>query len=84
VEDSCEQENEPSGSIKCWEALAGCTISSFSTRAQLREFSKLNSFRVCLSIQKIMCLCVFVCSLYISISQHLYFDQILHYGRGPI
>jgi hypothetical protein len=37
VEDPCEHGDEPSGSIKCWE---GCTIGSFSRRAQLHKQAK--------------------------------------------
>jgi hypothetical protein len=33
----CENGNEPSGSKKYWEILSGCTIDSFSRRAQLHE-----------------------------------------------
>jgi hypothetical protein len=37
VEGSCENGNEPSGSIKFWEIVSGCTIGRFSRRAQLHE-----------------------------------------------
>jgi hypothetical protein len=34
---SCEQGEEPSGSIKCWEVLKSCTTGGFLRRAQLHE-----------------------------------------------
>jgi hypothetical protein len=37
VEGSCECGDETSGSIKRWEVLDGCTIDSFSRRAQFHE-----------------------------------------------
>jgi hypothetical protein len=37
VEGSCEHGIELSGSIKCRWVLEGCTIDSFSRRAQLRK-----------------------------------------------
>jgi hypothetical protein len=37
VEGSCEQGDELSGSIKCWEFLSSCKIGSFSRRAHVHE-----------------------------------------------
>jgi hypothetical protein len=36
MEGSCEQGNEPPGSLKCWE-LSNCAPSGFSIRAELHE-----------------------------------------------
>jgi hypothetical protein len=41
VECSCEQGNEPSGSVKCWEVLEYLHIGGFSRRAQLHLVSYL-------------------------------------------
>jgi hypothetical protein len=38
VEGSCERGDEPSGSYNAWKFLSGCTIGSFSGRAQLVSF----------------------------------------------
>jgi hypothetical protein len=37
VEGSCEHGDEPSGSINAGNFMSGCTIGSFSGRAQLRK-----------------------------------------------
>jgi hypothetical protein len=39
VESSCERGNEPSGSIKCWELLSGCTSCGLSGGTQLHRVS---------------------------------------------
>jgi hypothetical protein len=39
VESSCERGNEPSGSIKCWELLNGCTTCGLSSGTQLHRVS---------------------------------------------
>jgi hypothetical protein len=39
VESSCELGNEPSGSIKCWKLLNGCTTCGFSSGTQLHRVS---------------------------------------------
>jgi hypothetical protein len=39
VEGSCERGNEPSGLIKCWKFLSGCTIGGFLRRAQCHVVS---------------------------------------------
>jgi hypothetical protein len=41
VESSCEVDNEPSGSIKCWELLSGCTTCGLSSGTQLHRVSYL-------------------------------------------
>jgi hypothetical protein len=38
MEGSCERGNEHSGSIKRCKFLSGCTVGSFSRRAQLHEW----------------------------------------------
>jgi hypothetical protein len=37
VESSCELGNEPSGSMKCWELLSGCTSCGLSSGTQLHS-----------------------------------------------
>jgi hypothetical protein len=39
VESSCELDNEPSGSIKCWELPSGCTSFGLSSGTQLHRVS---------------------------------------------
>jgi hypothetical protein len=39
VEGSCENGNDPSGSINVGKFLSGCTTGGFSKRAQLHEVS---------------------------------------------
>jgi hypothetical protein len=41
VESSCKLGNEPSGSIKCWELLNGCTTCGLSSSTQLHRVSQL-------------------------------------------
>jgi hypothetical protein len=41
VESSCELGNEPSGSIKCWKLLSGCTTCGLSSGTQLHRVSYL-------------------------------------------
>jgi hypothetical protein len=41
VESSYELSNEPSGSIKCWELLRGCTSCGLSSVTQLHRVSQL-------------------------------------------
>jgi hypothetical protein len=43
VESSCELGNEPSGSIKCWDLLSGCTSCGLSSGTQLHRVSYLVS-----------------------------------------
>jgi hypothetical protein len=39
VESSCKLGNEPSGSIKCWELLNGCTTCGLLSGTQLHRVS---------------------------------------------
>jgi hypothetical protein len=52
VESSCELDNEPSGSIKCWELPNGCTICGLSSGTQLHRVSYLILFLKLLGLQK--------------------------------
>jgi hypothetical protein len=58
VESSCELGNEPSGSIKCWELLSGCTSCGLSSGTQLHRDSLVSYYGekvfLCIDIKKIL------------------------------